>query len=132
MWIQRSPEEVARWQKAAAREAASHGRLVAGAVWILIAVCTASGWFFVISGGAGMAVKREVSGGFWLRLPLFGLVAAPFAYWIFQRERRKELAKIARRTICPACDTAADGNAGAACQCGGSFVLTSTMKWTGK
>ena len=132
MWVQRTPEEVTKWQKAAEREACSHGRLIAGIVWVLVSICAAGGWFFFFSGGTGIAAQRDVSGSFWLRLPVFGLVVAPVAYWIYRHEKRKELVKITRQTICPGCDTAAEGNAGAGCKCGGSFVLSSTMKWTGK
>ena len=129
MWIQRTPEEIARWQKASDSEACSHGRLIGGIVWLLVAVSSAGGWFFFLSGGASILSQRDVSGGFWLRLPIFGLVAAPFAYFVFRYERKKELAKIVRRTICPQCDTTAENNAGAPCKCGGSFVPTRTMKW---
>ena len=129
MWIHRTPEEVARWQKASEGEACSHGRLIGGIVWLLVAVSSAGGWFFFLSGGASIVSQRVVSGGFCLRLPIFGLVAAPFAYFVFRYERKKELAKIMRRTICPQCDTTAENNAGAPCKCGGSFVPTRTMKW---
>ncbi|MDR3458527.1 MAG: hypothetical protein P4N60_13840 [Verrucomicrobiae bacterium] len=129
MWIQRTPEEITKWQKAAESEARSHGRFIAGIVWVAVSMLCAGGWFIFLSGGAGVVVQSDVSGSFWLRLPIFGLVAAPIAYWIFRHERRKELTKIARRTICPKCDTPADGNPGANCQCGGSFVPASTVRW---
>lgn len=129
MWTQRTTEEIAKWQKAAEGEARAHGRLIAGIVWILVAVVGAGGWLFFSSGGNAIGFQREVSGSFWLRLPVFGLVAAPFAWFIFRHERKKELARIARRTICPQCDAAAEGNEGAACRCGGLFVPSSTMKW---
>jgi hypothetical protein len=35
MWIQRTPEEIVKWQKAAEQEACSQGRLIGGLVWIL-------------------------------------------------------------------------------------------------
>jgi len=129
MWIQRTPEEVAKWQKSAESEACSHGRFIGGIVWLLVAVCLAGGWFFFLSSGTGIVGQREVTGSFWLRLPIYGLVAAPFAYFVFRYERKKELAKILRRTICPKCDTPAESNIGATCKCGGSFVPSSTMKW---
>jgi hypothetical protein len=129
MWIQRTPEEIAKWQKAAEGEACSHGRLIGGIVWLLVAAFSAGGCFFFLSSGNGIVGQREVSGSFLLRLPIFGLIAAPFAYFIFRYERKKELAKITRRTICPLCDTPAEGNTGAARKCGGLFVPSSTMKW---
>lgn len=129
MWIQRTPDEVAKWQKDAEREACSHGRVVGGLVWVGCSVLAAGGWFVFLSGGAGVAIQRNVSGDFWLRLPLFGLISAPFAYWVFRRERQNELTKNTRRTICPKCDTGADGNAGATCKCGGTFVSASALKW---
>lgn len=129
MWVQRTSEEVAKRHKSAEGEACLHGRLMGGIVWVLVAVSLAGGWFFMLSGGTGIVGQREVSGSFWLRLLVFGLVAAPFAYFVFRYERKKELARITRRTICPQCDTPAEGNTGAACKCGGSFVSMSTMKW---
>ena len=132
MWIQRTPDEIALWQKRAEGEASSHGRLIAGISWLLVSIFGACGWTFLYSGGTGIVMQKEISGSFWMRLALFGLITAPFFYWIFRYERRKELAKIKLRTVCPQCDTPASGNAGTACKCGGSFVLTSTMKWVEK
>ena len=129
MWTQRTPEEVEKWRQAAANEACSHGRLIGGLVWVAVAVLAAGGWFFFMGGNAGVAIQRNVSGGFWLRLPIFGIIAAPFAYFVFRTERRKERARIAARTICPQCDSAGEGNANTPCQCGGTFVSASTMKW---
>jgi len=132
MWVQRTPDEIAEWEKAAEIEARSYGRLIAGMVWILVSLLAAGGWFAFFGGGAAIAVQRDVSGGFWSRFPILAVVVAPFAYWLFRREKQKELAKIVRRTICPSCDTADNDNAGVACKCGGSFVLTSSMKWVEK
>jgi len=120
-----------KWQNAAEREASSHGRLIAGIVWILVSIFAAAGYFF-IGGSVGIMGQQSVSGSVWLRLPVFGLISAPLAYWIYRRERRKELAKITQRTICPGCDASAEGNAGIGCKCGGNFVLSSTMKWVEK
>jgi hypothetical protein len=94
-----------------------------------VAVSFAGGWFFLLSNGTGFVGERDVSGNFWLRLLVFGLVAAPFAYFVYRYERKRELARISQRTICPQCDTPAEGNAGASCQCGGLFVRSSAMKW---
>ena len=129
MWIPRTPEESIKWQKAGEREAGSHGRLIAGITWVLVSISFAGGSFFFLSGGIGVVLEKPISGGFWLRLPACVLVAAPFAYWLFRYEKRKELAKIKRRTICTHCETTGDDNLGAACQCGGSFVSSSTVKW---
>lgn len=132
MWTPRSPEEITQWHKNAEREAISHGRMIAGIVWVVVAIVSASGWLFFLSAGTGIAIQRNVTADFWLRVPVFGLIAAPFAYFIFRTEKRKELARIKLRTICPACDTSAENNPGAACKCGGSFVLASTLKWIEK
>jgi hypothetical protein len=132
MWIKRTPEEMVKWQTNAEREAISHGRLIGGIVWVLVSILGATGWFIFSNGGSGLAVQREVTGSFLLRLPMFGLLAAPFAYWIFRRESKKELARIICRTVCPQCDTAGSGNAGSTCKCGSSFVRSSTMKWVEK
>ena len=129
MWIQRTPEESAKWQKAAESDARSNGRLVGGLVWVASSVVAAGGWYFFLSGGAGVVVQKDVGGSFWVRLPLFGLLAAPFAYLVFRYESRKALRKNLARTICPACDTGSEANAGATCQCGGTFVSASAVKW---
>jgi hypothetical protein len=129
MWIERTPEEIVKWQKSAEKEARSHGQLIGGGVWVLVSIFAASGWYFFLSGGFGVVAQKDVTGNFWLRLPIFVLVSAPFAYWVFRHESRKELAKIERRTICPKCDTASNSNAGSSCKCGGSFVPSKTMKW---
>jgi hypothetical protein len=106
--------------------------MIGGLVWIVVAVLSAGGWFIFLSGGAGIVGQREVAGSFWSRLPIFGLIAAPFAYFVFRYESGKELARITRLTICPQCDTAGEDNAGVACKCGGAFVLAGTMKWIEK
>ena len=127
MWIERTPEEIAKWQDATAREARSHGRLIGGMVWILVSVLFAGGWF--VSFRAGYAVQQSNSGSFWWRLPIIALVALPFAWFVYRYESKKELAKIKRRTICPKCDTAGESDAGAPCQCGGTIVSQSMVKW---
>src|ERR1041385_3949883 len=127
MWVQRTPEEVAKWHTATEREARSHGRLMGGAVWALVSVLGAGGW--VVSFSAGFAAQRSTPGTFWWRLPIVAILALPFAWFVFRRESKKELAQITRRTICSKCDTAGESNAGTSCQCGGVFVSHSTMKW---
>jgi len=127
MWVQRTPEEIAKWHEATAREALSHGRFIAGMVWILVSVLLAGGWFVSIR--AGFAAQQSTSGSFWLRLPIVAAVALPFAWFVFRYESKKELAELKRRTICPRCDTAGEGNTGGPCPCGGTAVLQSTMKW---
>jgi len=74
-------------------------------------------------------MQRAVAGSFGLRFSVIALLLAPFMYWIFRCERRKELHKLSQVTICPQCDKAGDGNAGGTCQCGGKFVPASTLKW---
>jgi len=127
MWVQRTSEEIAKWHEATEREARSHGRIIAGVVWVLVPVLLAGGWF--VSFRAGFAVQRNFWGSFWLRLPVFAVLAWPFAWFVFRRESKNELAKIHRRIICPKCDTAAEGEAGVSCHCGGIFVSQSTVKW---
>jgi hypothetical protein len=129
MWIQRTPEETAKWQQTAESEARSHGRFVGILVWVAFSVLGAGGWYVFLSSGAAVAVQKDVAGSFWGRLPIFGLIAAPFSYFVFRYESRKSLRKDVARSICPKCDTAAEGNAGTTCQCGGAFVSASTVKW---
>ncbi len=129
MWIQRTPDEVAKWNAAAEREAFNHARLLTGIIWILVCVIFAGGSSFLLASGTIIPVQMNSSAISWLEWPSIVLITAPFAYWLFRREKRSELKKIQQRTICAQCDTADSGNAGVSCQCGGSFVLSSTMKW---
>ncbi len=96
-------------------------------VWVLVSMLLAGGWF--VSFRAGVVAQQGTSGSFWLRLPIASAVALPFAWFVFRRESKRELCKLVRRTICPNCDTAAESEAGAKCQCSGTFVSQSTMKW---
>jgi hypothetical protein len=84
-------------------------------------------WFLVSIFG-GLAFHGRF-GSFWLHLLAFAALGFPFACWVFRRESRRELEKTMRRTICPKCDTSAEAHAGTACQCGGTFVPQSKMKW---
>ncbi len=126
MWVQRTSEEEKKWHEMAIQEARSHGKLIGWCVWILVSIMVAGGWFGL---SAGFIAHRNVNGSFWVRFPIFAVLAAPFAYWVAGRESKKELEKIKRRTICPSCDIAGHGNAGTECQCGGKLVPQSTMKW---
>jgi hypothetical protein len=128
MWVARTPEEVAKWESASAREARTQGLLTAGGLWLILTPILAGGWI----AGARMGVVAQDSaaaGSFWSRLPIFAVVDLPFAYWLFRHERRKQIARSREMTICPKCDTAGEGNAGEACNCGGSFVLQSSVRW---
>lgn len=127
MWTQRTPEEVAKWHDATQREARSHGRLIAGMVLIIVPLLLAGGWF--VSFRAGAAVHQSTTGSFWMRLPIFVVVALPFAWFVYRRESRGELAKLTRQTICPKCEAGGESNDGAACECGGTFVSRSTVRW---
>jgi len=127
MWISRTPEEVAKWNAAAAREARTHGFFVAGLSWLGITVVLAGGW---IASRWGVAAQDSVAGGsFWSRFPIFAVLGLPFAYWFFRRESRSELERSLHMTICPKCDTAGEGDAEADCDCGGAFVLQSSVRW---
>ena len=88
-------------------------------------VCVAGGLLYTRAG----VNHHHVTGSFWVRLPILAVLAAPFAYWFYRHEMRKELAKAIRRTICPTCDIAGDGNAGQACRCGDTYVAQCSMKW---
>ncbi len=94
-------------------------------VLIIGAVFAAGGLFYSRAG----IIQHGVSGSFSARLAFFAAVLAPFCYWLYRHERGKELAKAYRRTICPTCDIAGDGNAGTPCRCGDAFVPQCSMKW---
>lgn len=126
MWVKRTLEEEARWHEITRRDARSHGLGIAGFVWVMISLFAAAG---VLYTRAGFMIQRSLFGSFWVRLPIFAVLAIPFCYWIYRSEMRKELAKANRRTICPNCDIGGNFDPGETCQCGESFVPQSTMKW---
>lgn len=127
MWVKRTPEEIAKWQEGMVRQARTDGLLIGIVAWVLGALVLSGGW--VVSFGAGFAVQRNFGGTFWTRLPIFAVICAPIVFLARRVESRRAMRSAGVRTICPQCDTAAESNAGAACQCGGTFVLSSTMKW---
>lgn len=130
MWIQRSPEEVAKWKLNTERQARADGLMIGVLGWAGAAVLLSAGW--VVSFQSGVAVQGSFGGTFWTRLPIFVVLASPVVFIARRYESKKSLRKAASRTICPQCDTPGDGNAGASCKCGGSFVPSSTMKWVEK
>lgn len=127
MWVSRTPEEIARWQLVAEKEARTHGWTIALMAWGIAVLVLASGW--VVSFSTGVAVGGSWGGTFWTRLPLFAVVGSPVIFIIHRYESRKAMRKAQSRTICPKCDVSGVGNSGAVCQCGGEFVPLSTVKW---
>ena len=127
MWIQRTADEVAKWNQAAERKARSDGLQIGIMAWLGATVLLSAGW--IVSFRTGVAIERNFGGTFWTRLPIFAVVTLPIVFIASRYERKKALRKEADRTICPKCDTAAVSNAGAACGCGGTYVPQSTMKW---
>jgi hypothetical protein len=127
MWVERTPEEIAKWQEATLRKARTDGLIIGIVGWVLGALVLSAGW--VVSFASGFAAQRDIGGTFWTRLLVFGVVCAPIVFLARRVESRRAIRNAGLRTICPKCDTAAEGNAGAACRCGGTFVLLSTMKW---
>lgn len=119
MWIQRTPEEEAKWRASAEKDARSHGLMIGLFGWgIAVILLFARGWGVNFYGGT-----------FWMRLLIFGVIGSPVIFIARRVESRKALRKDLARTICPKCDTAAEGNAGATCQCGGAFVPASSVRW---
>jgi hypothetical protein len=127
MWVQRTPEEVAKWKAVTQKQARSDALQIGIGAWIGAALVLSAGW--VASFRTGVAVQGSFGGTFLTRLPVFALLTAPIAFIAFRYENRKKLNGVEARTICPKCDTASEGNTGAACGCGGSFVPQSAMKW---
>jgi hypothetical protein len=127
MWIQRTPEEETQWRASAEKDARSHGLMIGLLGWGGAVVLLSAGW--EVSFSAGIAVQRSYGGTFWMRLLIFGIVGSPIIFIARRVESRKALRKDLARTICPKCDTAAEGNTGAICRCGGAFVPASTVKW---
>lgn len=126
MWVERTPEDVVKWRRATEKEGRFSGILFAGGVYLGISILLAGGWFV---GRHAVWVERDQSENFWTRLPIILLIGLPVAIWLFKREKARGIERCSQMTTCPKCDTAAEGNAGSPCDCGGSFVLQSTVKW---
>ena len=128
MWIPRTPEEVTKWHAATKREARLNGCLIAGASWLGTTAVLAGGW---IAGSRAGVIEQnsDATGSFWSHFPIFAAWGLPLAYWLFRRESRRELERALQMSICPKCETASEGNAEAACECGGTIVLQSTLRW---
>ena len=127
MWLPRTPEEVEQWHAATRREAKFQITLLTVLIWLGLSALVAGGW--IAGNRFGVVVQESVSGTFWSRFLLFTLVGSPIAFWAYRHELRKDIAKSNRMTICPQCEQSAAGNIGATCDCGGSFVPQSTVKW---
>ena len=127
MWIRRTPEEEAQWRASAEKDARSHGLMIGLLGWGGAVILLSSGW--LVNFSTGMAVQKNYGGTFWMRLLIFGVLGSPIMFIACRLESRRAFRKDLARTICPKCDTPAEGNAGRTCQCGGAFVPSSTMKW---
>src|ERR1044072_2497548 len=127
MWVKRSPEEISGWRKANEKEARSGGLFIGIFAWAIVVITLSAGW--IVSFQSGIALQRNTAGTFWTRLPIIALVASPIIFIASRYESKKALRKAEQRTIRPDCDAAGAENAGTTCQCGGTFVPSSTMKW---
>jgi hypothetical protein len=127
MWVQRTPEEIAKWRSSAEKEARSTGLTIGLIGWGLAVILLSAGW--VVSFRGGMAVQRNFGGTFWTRLPIFALLASPVIFIARRVESRKSLKSAELRTVCITCDSVGENNASAACNCGGTFVPSSTVRW---
>jgi uncharacterized RDD family membrane protein YckC len=125
MWVQRTAEQTARWRESSKREARSDARLIAGLCLVLFPLLMAGGWFV----GLRFGIVLKTTGGGFSRLLWFVLITLPFAWFVFRRTYRDELAKAERRTVCAQCDAGGEHPPGTACACGGTFVPASTVKW---
>jgi len=128
MWVQRTAGEREQWHRTTARDARSHGLIIGGMVWVVLSLMLAGGW--VASAQFAVVAESGGSGSFWKRLPILAIVILPLCWWISRREGKRKLHSAIHRTICPKCETAAEGNAGLSCDCGGSFMPQSTVKWS--
>jgi hypothetical protein len=127
MWVQRTQDEVERWKQSTRKQARSDGLQIGISAWVIAALVLSAGW--LASFRTGVAVEGSFSGTFLTRLPLFAILTTPIAFLAFRYESRKRIKGAEARTICPKCDTPSEGNVGAVCGCGGSYVPQSTMKW---
>lgn len=124
----RTPEETQKWQDSTAREARFQGFIYAGGCWLGIAALLAGGC--MAGANLGVIAQDSVSSGsFWSRLPIFALPGIPVAYWLFRRTVREELSRAKYMTICPKCEKADENTEGQTCDCGGTFVAQSSVRW---
>ena len=126
MWVERNPEELLKWNAATRKEARFQGLLVGGLSWAGVSIIVAGGW---VASAHWVAATQRLAGGFWYRLLVVGVLGSPFAVWLYRRVEKMDFERALRMTICPKCDTAGEGNAGAACECGGAYALQSTVRW---
>ena len=126
MWKQRSSVEMTKWDVAARREARFQAFLFVGLGLPVVSAVLAGGW---VASARWIAAQDRVAGSFWSRFLFFILIGLPFAAWVYRREQRRQLERASLMTICPKCDKAEEGNAGARCACGGEFVLQSSVRW---
>ena len=100
---------------------------MAGLIWaavvLLVAVGDGVGMLYRRGAVAPVPKSPDLPARVWGLIYVVGL--GPFAWYLF----RRELAGRNRSIICPGCDTAAEGEAGSPCGCGGRFVPLSTVKW---
>ena len=129
MWVERTQDEVAKWRASNIRAARRYGAIFAGSIWVAVSILAIYGLLFFSSGGVVVAIQRDVSGRAWWVTPGAILMIFPIIYACFRQQSRSRLREYERLTICPKCDSAGDNNAGAQCQCGGTFVPSSTVKW---
>jgi hypothetical protein len=128
MWTPRTPEQILKWQASATREARFQASLYAGLCWFGIAAALAGGW--MAGANAGLIAQDSIAAGsFWHRFPIYALPGIPVAYWLYRRTFRLELQRATYMTICPKCDTADESNEGQTCDCGGTFVTQSSVRW---
>jgi hypothetical protein len=128
MWVERTDEELRKWRQRAERSARQSGLFMASAVCLAVSAMMAGGWIasaqFVV-----IANSSQAEGSFWSRFLLFVVILSPFGWWLYRHESKRHLAKALAQTICPKCEIAAETDAGLPCECGGSFVPLSTVKW---
>lgn len=127
MWVQRTADEMAEWDRRSGREARFHGLMIAGVIWVVVPIIALSGWFF--SPRSGVAVQTNPSAQWWVRVVATVIVALPIGLYAYRRERRKELAKLMQQTICTTCEAMGGGDGGRDCACGGRMVELREVKW---
>ncbi|MBI3099259.1 MAG: hypothetical protein HYY93_13615 [Planctomycetes bacterium] len=127
LWVERTPDEVAGWNRYAGREARWQGCLTAAAILVILPLLFAGGWLVNLRASATAPIQGP--GSFARRLAVALAIAVPVACVAYRFERQKELSKLSRSTVCPKCEASGKGNDGSVCSCGGSFVSLSRVKW---
>ena len=126
MWVPRTEEEKRQWMTR------MHSQATAFALRLFVLGC--AGGTAVLYFGirpAFLPPRHTFMGGLSWSSRLVGcLLLSALASWYGCYDvRRKQIEKELAQTVCPACGTLGQRNHGGPCNCGGTFVKVSEVRW---